>query len=197
MLQRTALCFVLAALLAACAPPAAGHNQITPTEAPASPTLIHTPTPSPTLAAWPQRAATGIPAPTFPPLTLPAPTQMTPAAPQSFAVPADDPTVQKAVADLAARLGIAPDAITVLSVEAVTWPDSSMGCPQPGMVYLQVLVEGLRIHLSAEGTLYEYHSGWDLDPFLCQLGPRGLGAPIFVPTAGPYPFPPPEEGTDR
>jgi len=195
MLQRTALCLVLAVLLTACAPLSSIHEPIPRTEMVASPTPTSTPPSASTVQ--PQRPVTDIPVPTFPPLTLPVPIQMTPAAPQSFDVPADDPTVQKAVADLAARLDISPDAITVLSVEAVTWPDSSMGCPQPGMVYLQVLVEGLRILLSAEGALYEYHSGWDLDPFLCQPSQRGLGAPIFVPTAGPYPLPPPEEGKDR
>lgn len=143
------------------------------------------------------RSISTLPAPTFPPLTLPIPTQMTPADPQTFALPVDDPIVQQAVADLAARLGIAPEVITVLSVEAVTWPDSSLGCPQPGMAYLQVLVDGLRIRLSAKGALYEYHSGGDQPPFLCQPSQYGFGSPILVPTAGPYPQPPPEEGTEK
>jgi len=34
--------------------------------------------------------------------------------------------------DLAQRLNVPVDAVTVVSVEAVKWPDASLGCPQPG-----------------------------------------------------------------
>src|SRR5690606_1684922 len=37
-----------------------------------------------------------------------------------------------AVADLAARLDVEPADVAVVSVEAVTWRDSSLGCPQEG-----------------------------------------------------------------
>ncbi len=185
MLRRMASYLALIALLAACAPTPTLSTPAAPSETPVIPPT-HTP-----------RSVSTLPVPTFPPLTLPIPTQMTPADEQTFALPVDDPIVQQAIADLAARLNIAPDAITVLSVEAVTWPDSSLGCPQPGMAYLQVLVEGLRIRLSAEGALYEYHSGENIAPFLCQPSRYGLGSPIPVPTARPYPIPPPEEGTEK
>ena len=62
---------------------------------------------------------------------------------------------QQALAD---RLGASVDAISVESVEEVTWPDSALGCPEPGMMYLQVLTSGYRIVLSAEGTEYVYHT---------------------------------------
>jgi hypothetical protein len=64
-----------------------------------------------------------------------------------------------AVADLAQLLGIAPSAITVVSVEEVTWPDASLGCPKPGMMYAQVLTPGSRIVLEVDGKTYEYHTG--------------------------------------
>ncbi len=66
--------------------------------------------------------------------------------------------VAQAIADLAGRLGVAAEAIQVRSVEAVEWPDASLGCPQPGMVYAQVITPGYRIVLEAEGQAYEYHS---------------------------------------
>lgn len=59
---------------------------------------------------------------------------------------------------LAGRLSASVDAITVESVEEVTWPDSALGCPEPGMMYLQVLTPGYRIVLSAKGTEYVYHT---------------------------------------
>ncbi len=66
--------------------------------------------------------------------------------------------VQTAKADLAQRTGIAPTAITVVKAEAVDWRDSSLGCPQPGRMYLQVITPGYLIVLEAAGRTYEYHS---------------------------------------
>jgi hypothetical protein len=62
------------------------------------------------------------------------------------------------VADLAGQLDIAAEAITVRSVEAVEWPDSSLGCPGPGMMYAQVITPGYRIVLEANGQSYAYHT---------------------------------------
>jgi hypothetical protein len=73
-----------------------------------------------------------------------------------------------AKADLAERLGVPTDDIAVVSSEEVTWPDSSLGCPQPGMMYAQVLTSGSRIVLTAAGRSYEYHSGGQRPPFLCE-----------------------------
>jgi hypothetical protein len=69
--------------------------------------------------------------------------------------------------DLAERLSISTGQINVVEVREVTWRDGSIGCPQPGMLYKQVLVNGSLIVLEAEGTRYEYHSGAGRDPFYC------------------------------
>lgn len=66
-----------------------------------------------------------------------------------------------AVADLAGRLGIAKSAVKVLLVEAVEWPDASLGCPQPGMMYGQVITPGYRIVLEAAGRSYDYRATAD------------------------------------
>lgn len=63
-----------------------------------------------------------------------------------------------AVADLARRLDVPESAITVRTVESVEWPDASLGCPQPGMMYAQVITPGYRIVLEAGGKRYEYHT---------------------------------------
>ena len=75
--------------------------------------------------------------------------------------------VEIAKADLAARLGVDAASITVVTAEAVTWPDGSLGCPQPGMSYTQVMVDGARIVLAVGGEEYAYHSGGNRSPFLC------------------------------
>ena len=81
--------------------------------------------------------------------------------------------------DLAQRLDVEIDRIELVELEAVVWPDGSLGCPQPGMFYTQALVEGLRIRLSVDGTVYNYHSGGGGLPFLCEQIPLGGGK--FVP----------------
>jgi len=66
--------------------------------------------------------------------------------------------IEQARQDLAKRLGVSVDDIEVQAVEAVEWPDASLGCPQPGMMYAQVITPGYRILLRAGGETYEYHS---------------------------------------
>jgi hypothetical protein len=90
--------------------------------------------------------------------------------------PADaEQVVQLAREDLAQRLDLAPEAIRVVSVEAVDWPDTSLGCPQPRMMYAQVITPGFRVLLEAEGETYEYHA--DAGRLLVLCGSDGL--PIF------------------
>lgn len=76
--------------------------------------------------------------------------------------------VDKAVSDLAQRLSIPATQIQLVEATPVVWPDSSLGCPQPGMEYLQVPEDGLLIRLQAGNQTYEYHSGGIRDPFLCE-----------------------------
>ena len=79
-----------------------------------------------------------------------------------------NPLVRQAIEDLAQRESISPDAVEVVSVEEVVWPDTSMGCPHPDMRYAQVLQDGMRIILRADGREYAYHSGGQRAPFLCN-----------------------------
>ncbi len=66
--------------------------------------------------------------------------------------------VALAQADLTQRLRVTDEAIAVKSVEEKEWPDTSLGCPQKGMMYLQVITSGFRIVLTANGRDYEYHT---------------------------------------
>lgn len=58
----------------------------------------------------------------------------------------------------------------VVSVAAVTWPDSSLGCPSPGVSYTQALVDGVRVVVSVDGTEYDYRFGTGSTPKLCTSG---------------------------
>lgn len=81
--------------------------------------------------------------------------------------PAVDP-VDQARRDLAERLSVAGDEVEVVEVEEVTWRDTSLGCPRPGMAYAQRLVNGSRIVLRANGKDYHYHAGGGRAPFYCE-----------------------------
>jgi len=60
--------------------------------------------------------------------------------------------------DAATRTGIARASLQADSATAVTWPDGSLGCPQPGMNYTMALVPGYRIKVRAGGQLLDYHA---------------------------------------
>ena len=101
--------------------------------------------------------------------------------------------VTKAKEDLANRLSVEMDQISLLEVRQVTWPDSSLGCPQPGMAYAQALQEGLLIRLGVDQDMYFYHSGETGDPFLCE------GTSQVIPQATPKVdefVPPPDSEID-
>ncbi|BDV29836.1 hypothetical protein [Microbacterium terricola] len=55
----------------------------------------------------------------------------------------------------------------LVSVEAVTWPDGSLGCPRPGRSYTHALVPGMRVVVSVGGETYDYRFGRSDSPRLC------------------------------
>jgi hypothetical protein len=103
--------------------------------------------------------------PTPSPLPAPKPESL-PSPPATGVAPATgsgdlaaaDAAVRAAISDAASRLKVAADAIKVVSVSATDWSDTSLGCPQPGMFYAQVIVQGYTIVLSAGPSRIEYHA---------------------------------------
>ncbi len=81
----------------------------------------------------------------------------------------------RAVTVLAEDLGIEADDIEVVSIEAVQWNDSSLGCPKPGQAYLMVITPGFRVILEADGERYEYHTDQNQTAVRCQGRQRGGG----------------------
>ena len=75
--------------------------------------------------------------------------------------------VDQAVEDLRGRIGT-DDLIEVIVAFELTWPDGSLGCPEPGMSYTQALVEGYRIELTDGDRVYGYHGELGREPFLCE-----------------------------
>lgn len=88
-----------------------------------------------------------------------------------------------AVSDAARRASVDRTAVRVVSAEAVTWRDGSLGCPQPGMAYTDALVPGYRIVLEAGGRTLEYHSSMKGGPQFCPAERVRSPAPrAFDPT---------------
>jgi hypothetical protein len=136
---------------------------------PVAPQAAPTPTqPSSTETRGVER---GLPAPTTPtsqaepagatPESVPGGTEVTPP-------PEAQEVVRLAKEDLAQRLGVAVGQIGLASVEAVEWSDTSLGCPQPGMMYAQVITPGYRVVLEAGGQSYEYHTDTGRFVVLCE-----------------------------
>jgi len=81
-----------------------------------------------------------------------------------------------AVATLAEDLGIPEDAISVESVTEVDWRSSALGCPRPGMAYLDVITSGHKVTLRANGELYTVHEA-DNRAFVCRQPSLGGALP--------------------
>lgn len=117
----------------------------------------------------------------------PAPTPPTPEPPMTSPMPPRPFTLETATAaakaDAVRVAGEAESALTLISAEAVTWPDGSLGCPMPGMAYPQVLVPGFRIRLSSPAGPLDYHASARGGLVLC----RGKRATEPVPGGGVNP----------
>lgn len=76
--------------------------------------------------------------------------------------------VDAAVAELADELGIDPADVEVVVAEPVTWSDGSLGCPEPGMMYTQAVVDGYRVLLRAGDVEVAFHAGEGRVPLRCE-----------------------------
>jgi len=69
--------------------------------------------------------------------------------------------------DLAVRLNVDPDAISLSGATPVTWRSGALGCPEPGMSYTEALVPGIWIMMRVGNTAYRYHAVPGSQPFYC------------------------------
>lgn len=69
-----------------------------------------------------------------------------------------DANLEPIVAAIAAELGAAPSEMTVVSATPEVWPDASLGCPQPDMLYAQVVTPGYRVVAEVGGEQIEFHT---------------------------------------
>jgi hypothetical protein len=100
------------------------------------------------------------------PEAVPASAPATEPAPIIGEVP--DTMLASMKADLATRLGRSVDAAHVLRAEQVIWPDGSIGCAQPGVLYTQATVVGYLVEFELEAKIYRYHSALNGAPIYCE-----------------------------
>lgn len=93
--------------------------------------------------------ATAVPTPTPVPTATPVPVTVPPAA---------QTVVGLALADAARRLGASDQAVRITRLEPRTWPDLSLGCPEPGLMYGQVVTPGYILTVVGAGKTLEYHT---------------------------------------
>lgn len=123
-------------------------TEIPANDSPISPPSIPWATVPSRNATPPSSTQRGGSTPTYTPVTLTPSFEMT-------------ATVSRAMNDLAARLGISPDQVEVVSIAPDEFPASNLGCgefsKQPDRP-IPALVTGQRIVLAAGGDQYVYHT---------------------------------------
>ena len=84
--------------------------------------------------------------------------------------------IERAMDDLVEVYDTAADEITVISTEEVEWGDASLGCPEPGTMYAQVITPGYFVVLESGGETYDYHTGIEPEGPLVQCTEEGVPA---------------------
>jgi len=69
--------------------------------------------------------------------------------------------------ELAQRLGIDSESITLSGAHQVNWRSGALGCPEPGMNYTQALVPGALIAFKVSNEVHRYHAKHGGKPFYC------------------------------
>ncbi len=86
-----------------------------------------------------------------------------------------------AISTVAAQTGLAPDQLNIISSEAVNFSDASLGCPQPGMAYPQVITPGYRVLVEGGGQNFDVRVSGRRGR-ICDA-PRSKGVPRPADTA--------------
>lgn len=108
--------------------------------------------------------------------------------PQAVAMPDTDTPSENdsnelavlAVETLSKHLSVEENALKILRVTAIDWPDSSLGCPQPGMNYMQVITPGHYAMLKHSDRIYRVHMAGKR-AFVCETAAGALDKQPLVP----------------
>lgn len=95
--------------------------------------------------------------------------------------------VQQALQDLSNRVGRTLELRNLARWEWTqkAFPDASLGCPQPGQNYAQVVTNGYEIIFEYNGSVYDYRAAIGGEVFLCSGPENGTGTQSATATATP------------
>jgi hypothetical protein len=144
----------------------------------------------PACAADPPPARTR-PAEIAPPNRIPDVVAPTPAG-ETVNIASVPKDVRRAVAAAAARLmKVDENAVVLTRAERVTWNDGSLGCPRPGQMYTQMLVEGFRVVARSNDAEVVYHTDTRGQAVACTSPGNGPARKLGdrIPTTAPQPAP--------
>ena len=144
---------LLASLAAACSAAA--------TPAPSSSTGT---SPSPAATTSPSAPGGSMTRPSFPAVSIPI---ASPGSPVELPAVILDPLL----ADVAQRSGVPREQLVIVSATSTTWSDGSLGCPAPGQMYTQALVEGWQAVVRAGAKVYDYRGAGVGTLKLCKTYP--------------------------
>ena len=148
-MKRIACALLMGLALAGCGSPAASNTGAAATAAPAGSSAVV--------------ATTVVPAGTAPPAATPL---------------AAGSVEEKALQALAKQTGVEASALQLTGKEEQEWSDSSLGCPDPAAMYLQVITPGYKLTFSDGTKSYAVHTDDTASRLvLCERGqPATLGA---------------------
>jgi len=111
-----------------------------------------------------------------PPDTSPTPIEKTPhmqeRVPQRI--------LESILKETATLANVPREKLAIVRAESVVWNDGSLGCPEPGMMYTQALVNGYWVVIEAGGRTYDFRVDAGGRFHLC---PAGRGRPPRQPNA--------------
>ena len=89
------------------------------------------------------------------------------------------------VADAAKRFKVAQNTVVLASAEQVTWSNAALGCPEPGLMYTQMLVPGYRVVAKTREGNLTYHTDNSGNVRSCLES-----SPLPLMDTEPQPYPP-------
>ncbi|OGY23093.1 MAG: hypothetical protein A2Y57_01450 [Candidatus Woykebacteria bacterium RBG_13_40_7b] len=71
---------------------------------------------------------------------------------------------------IASKLSVSVDDVAIITLNEVTWGDTSLGCPKEGMDYAQVITSGYKVVAQVSGATKEFHTNKSLNSIVeCNI----------------------------
>jgi hypothetical protein len=71
----------------------------------------------------------------------------------------EEAAINLAVSKVSERVPVSREALTNLRIRSIQWPDSSLGCAEPGVEYLQKVVQGYLVNFKFDEEFYTVNVG--------------------------------------